>query len=153
SGIAVISRQSSPAPAPVAAAGQPTMRLLSQAARACHTMTYAGMEVLGARSEPGPATSVVTVWHTPDAVTLAETLGAGPRAYAEAPRIVLPASSLRGQALVASVMLGMSPRLAALLSANYRVAAAGWRQVAGRPARVITATRRNGKLAARFWLD
>jgi sigma-E factor negative regulatory protein RseB len=39
-----------------------------------------------------------------------------------------------------------------LLSANYQLAAAGWGQVAGRMARVITA-RRNGRLAARIWLD
>ena len=70
----------------------------------------------------------------------------------EAPHIVLPASYLGGQALVGSVMLGMSPRLVALLSANYQVAAVGWGQVAGRVARVVTA-RRGGRLAARFWLD
>jgi len=46
----------------------------------------------------------------------------------------------------------MSPRLVALLNANYQVAAVGWGQVAGRMARVVTA-RRDGRLAARFWLD
>jgi hypothetical protein len=134
-------------------ARQPTTRLLGQAARACHTMTYAGEEVLSAPGEPGLAASVVNVWHAPGGVTLAETPGAAPHAYAEAPHIAPPVSSLGGQALVGSVMLGMSPRLVALLSANYRVAAVGWGQVAGRPARVVTATRRNGKLAAKFWLD
>lgn len=153
SGIVVISRHSGPAPAPVKAAGQPTMRLLGQAARACHKMTYAGVEVLAARGEPGSAVSVVNVWHAPGGVTLAEKAGAAPHLPGEAPHIVLPVSSLGGQALVGSLMLGMSPRLAALLSANYRVAAVGWGQVAGRSARVVTATRRNGKLAAKFWLD
>jgi len=153
SGIVVISRQSSSFAAPVAAPGQPTTRLLSQAARACHTMTYAGVEVLGARSGTGPATSVVNVWHAPGGVTLAEALGAAPHRYGEGPHRVLPDSSLGGQALVGSVMLGMSPRLVALLSTNYRVAAVGWGQAAGRPARVVTATRRDGKLAAKFWLD
>src|SRR5215469_5941170 len=153
SGIVVVSRQSGPSPALVKASGQPTMRLLGQAARACHEMIYAGVEVLGARGEAGPAASVVNVWHVPGAVTLAEQAGAAPRLPAGAPHIVLPVSSLGGQAMVDSVMLGMSPRLVALLSANYRVAAVGWGQVAGRPARVVTATRRNGKLAAKFWLD
>jgi hypothetical protein len=153
SGIVVVSRHSGPSPAPVTASGQPTMRLLGQAARACHTMTYAGVEVLGSRGAPGSAASVVNVWHAPGGVTLAETAGAAPHLPGEAPRIVLPVSSLGGQALVGSLMLGMSPRLAALLSANYRVAAVGWGQVAGRRARVVTATRRNGKLAAKFWLD
>jgi len=153
SGIVVISRHSGPSPAPVKASGQPTARLLGQAARACHTMTYAGVEVLSAHSGPGPTASVVDVWHAPGGVTLAETPGAAPHAYREAPQIVLPVSSLGPQALVGGVMLGMSPRLAALLSANYRVATAGWGQVAGRPARVVTVTRRSGKLAAKFWLD
>ena len=154
SGIVVISRHSGPSPASVEASGQqPTARLLGQAARACHTMTYAGVEVLSAQSGPGPAASVVDVWHAPGGVTLAETPGAAPLAYQEARHIVLPISPLGGQALVGGVMLGMSPRLVALLSANYRVATVGWGQVAGRPARVVTATRRNGKLAAKFWLD
>jgi sigma-E factor negative regulatory protein RseB len=153
SGIVVISRQSGPSAAPVTASGQPTVRLLSQAARACHTMTYTGVEVLSAQGGPGPAASVVNVWHAPGGVTLAETPGAAPHSYGEVPHIVLPVTALGDQALVGSVMLGMSSRLAALLSANYRVAAVGWGQVAGRPARVVTATRRNGKLAAKFWLD
>jgi len=155
SGLVVISRQSvpSPSPAPVEAPGQPSTRLLSQAARACHTMTYAGVEVLGARGGPSPATTVMNVWHSPGGVTFAEAPEAAPHGYGEAPHMVLPVLSLGGQALVGSVMLGMSPRLAALLSANYRVAAAGWGRAAGRPARVVTATRRNGKLAAKFWLD
>jgi sigma-E factor negative regulatory protein RseB len=155
SGIVVVSRHTSPFPAAVRASGQPTptMRLLGQAARACHTVTYAGMEVLGARDEPGSAVSVVNVWHAPGGITLAKMVGTAPHLPGEAPRIVLPVSSLGGQALVGNLMLGMSPRLAALLSANYRVAAAGWGQVAGRQARVVTAKRRNGKLAAKFWLD
>ena len=154
SGIVVVSRHGGGAdPAPPQATGQPTMRLLSQAARACHSMTYAGVEVLGASDGPGPATSVMSVWHTPGGVTLAKTLAAVPPRPGEAPHIVLPVSSLSGEALVGSVMLGMSARLVTLLSRNYRVAAAGWGQVAGRQARVVTATRRDGKLAARFWLD
>jgi sigma-E factor negative regulatory protein RseB len=112
-------------------------------------MTYQGVEVLGA----GPDTSVVDVWHAPGGVTLAQAAPAAPHWSGEAPHIVLPASYLGGQALMGSVMLGMSPRLVALLSVNYRVAAVGWGQVAGRLARVITAVRPDGRLAARFWLD
>ena len=134
------------------ATGTPTLRLLSQAARACRTMTYQGEEVLGDWGQAGPATSVVEIWHAPGGVTLAHAIPAAPHWSGEAPHIVAPASYLGGQALVGSVMLGMSPRLVALLSANYQVAAVGWGQVAGRMARVITA-RRDGRLAARFWLD
>ena len=151
SGIVVISRHAADSPAQTS--GRPTVRLLSQAARACLTTTYAGVEVLGAWGEYGPATSVMNVWHAPGRVTLAETAAAAPHGSGEAPHMVLPPSSLGGQALAGSAMLGMSPQLAALLSTNYRVAAVGWGQVAGRQARVVTATRRDGTLAARFWLD
>lgn len=136
-----------------AAPSAPTMRLLSEAARACRTMTYQGVEVLGEWGGPGRATSVLNVWHAPGGVTLAEAVAAAPHWSGEAPHIILPASYLGGQALVGSVMLGMSTRLAELLSANYRVTAVGWGQVAGRLARVVTAVRPDGRLAARFWLD
>jgi len=130
----------------------PSMRLLSQAAQACRTTTYQGMEALGVPGGPGPAGSVVSVWHAPGQVTLAQAVAA-PHWYREAQHSVLPAPYLGGQALLGSVMLGISPRLVALLTANYRVAAVGWGQVAGRPAQMVTARRRDGKLAARFWLD
>jgi len=169
SGIVVISRHGAgglshagpqamaPPSAPSALPGHaapraPSVRLLGQAARACRTMTYEGVEVLGEWGGPGQATSVVNVWHAPGGVTLAQAVAAAPHWSGEAPHIILPASYLGGQALVGSVMLAMSPRLVALLSANYQVAAVGWGQVAGRMARVVTA-RRDGRLAARFWLD
>jgi sigma-E factor negative regulatory protein RseB len=58
-----------------------------------------------------------------------------------------------GQAILGGATLGMSPRLVLLLTSNYRVAAAGWGQVAGRAARVIIARWPGGAVAARFWLD
>ena len=140
-------------PRPPAAPDVPALRLLSQAARACRTMTYAGVEVLGESAGPGPATSVLKVWHPPGGVTLAQAVSAAPHWSGEVPHIVLPASSLGGQALMGSVMLGMSPRLVALLSANYRIAVVGWGEVAARPAWVVAAVHRDGRLAARFWLD
>ena len=129
-----------------------SLRLLSQAAQACRTMSYRGEEMLGDWGQAGPATSAVEVWHTAGGMTLAQPAQAAPPYSGEVPHIVAPESYLGGPALVGSVMLGMSTRLVALLGANYQVAAAGWGQVAGRMARVVTA-RRNGKLAARFWLD
>lgn len=145
-------RSSVPSGLPPARSGGITLRLLDQAARACRTMTYTGVEVLGEPGGPGPAGSALTVWHTPGGITLARAMPAAWHWSGEAAHILPPTSALGGQALMGSVMLGMTPRLAALLRANYRVAAAGWGQVAGRRARVLTAVR-HGKLAARFWLD
>src|SRR5690242_6158794 len=129
-----------------------SVRLLSQAAQACRTMSYRGEEMLGDWGQAGPATSVVEVWHASGGVTMAHAAQAAPGWSGEVGHIGAPASYLGGQALLGSVMLGMSPRLVALLSANYQVAAVGWGRVAGRAARVITA-RRGGRLAARIWLD
>lgn len=132
--------------------GASSVRLLSQAAKACQTISYQGEEMLSDWGQAGPATSVMEVWHASGGVTMAHPVQAAPGWSGEVPHIVAPASYLGGQALIGSVMLGMSQRLAALLSANYQVAAVGWGRVAGRRARVITA-RRDGRLAARIWLD
>jgi sigma-E factor negative regulatory protein RseB len=167
SGIVVISRHGTASLSSVSAAmeqpapdgltrppqhGASSVRLLSQAAQACSRMSYQGEEMLSDWGQAGPATSVMEVWHSSGGVTMAHPVQAAPGWPGEVPHIVAPASYLGGQALIGSVMLGMSQRLAALLSANYQVAAAGWGQVAGRRARVITA-RRDGRLAARIWLD
>jgi sigma-E factor negative regulatory protein RseB len=132
--------------------GASSVRLLRQAAKACQTISYQGEEMLSDWGQAGPATSVMEVWHASGGVTMAHPVQAAPGWSGEVPHIVAPASYLSGQTLIGSVMLGMSQRLAALLSANYQVAAVGWGRVAGRRARVITA-RRDGRLAARIWLD
>ena len=129
-----------------------SVRLLSQAAQACRTTAYQGEEMLGDWGQAGPATSIVEVWHASGGVTMAHPVAAAPPSSGEVPHIVGPASYLGGEALMGNVMLAMSRRLVTLLSANYQVAAVGWGQVAGRMARVITA-RRDGRLAARIWLD
>jgi sigma-E factor negative regulatory protein RseB len=115
-------------------------------------MSYRGEEMLGAWGQAGPVTSVVDVWHASGGVTMAHAVGGAAGRSGEVAHIAAPEPYLGGQALVGSVMLGMSPRLVGLLSANYQVSAGGWGQVAGRVARVITA-RRGGRLAARIWLD
>jgi hypothetical protein len=132
--------------------GASPVRLLSQAATACRTISYKGEEMMSDWGRAGPATSIVEVWHAAGGVTMAHPVQAAPGRPGEVPHIVAPASYPGGQVLIGSVMLGMSQRLAALLSANYQVAAVGWGKIAGRRARVITA-RRAGRLAARIWLD
>jgi len=145
------------APTLALAAGRPTaetaLGLLGQAAVASRTVAYEGVEVLDGWVQGAETMSVVRVWHTPGAVTLTQAVAPVPGWSGEVPHIVLPAASAGGQPIVGAAMLGMSPRLVSLLSVNYRVMAAGWGQVAGRSARVVTARWRNGVLAARFWLD
>jgi sigma-E factor negative regulatory protein RseB len=129
------------------------LRLLSQAAVASQQEAYTGLEVVDGWAPAGPITSVVHVWHPPGGVTLTQVVAPVPALSGEVPHILLPASSLGGQAAVGTAMLGMSQRLVSLLAANYRVMAAGWGQVAGRRARIVAARWRDGRLAARFWLD
>lgn len=143
--------------APLAVPGRgpagPALRLLSEAAAASRTVSYEGVEVLGGWAQAGQTTSVVHVWHTPGGVTLTQGVAPVPGWSGEVPHILLPASWIGGQSMVGAAMLGMSQRLVSLLARNYRVRAAGWGQVAGRPARVVVARRPGGGVAARFWLD
>ena len=129
------------------------LRLLGQAAVASRTVAYEGVEVLDGWAQGARTVSVVHVWHTPGTVTLTQAVAPVPGWSGEVPHILFPAASSGGQPIVGAAMLGMSPRLVSLLSVNYRVMAAGWGQVAGRAARLVTARWRNGVLAARFWLD
>jgi sigma-E factor negative regulatory protein RseB len=128
-------------------------RLLGQAAVASQREAYAGLEVVAGWTQAGPTTSIVHVWHIPGGVTLTQAVAPAPGWSGKVPHIVLPAASLGAQAMVGTAMLGMSQRLVSLLATNYRVMAAGLGQVAGRPARIVTARWRGGGLAARFWLD
>ena len=147
------------AAAPQTAAGPPRgpaqaagLKLLSQAAQACRSVSYQGIEM--AWWGPGGGdTSVVDVWHQPDGQALAQAPGipvANP-AQLHRPSAPLPGSS--DPNLDETGVLGMSSRLVSLLAANYVVAVAGRGQVAGRPARIVAVRRPGGSLAAWFWLD
>jgi sigma-E factor negative regulatory protein RseB len=147
------------AAAPQTAAGPPRepaqaagLRLLSQAAQACRSVSYQGIEMAwwGAG---GGSTSVVDVWHQPGGQALTQAPVAsvvGPGQLHRQPA-TLPGSS--DPNLDEAGVLGMSSQLVSLLGANYLVAVAGRGQVAGRPARIVAVRRPGGSLAAWFWLD
>jgi sigma-E factor negative regulatory protein RseB len=139
------------------------LRLLREAAQACRSLRYQGVEVAwwGPESQTGGDTSVVQVWHQPGGQALTQ----DPRAQVltQTPAALLrgrdqrhqPVSPLgsSGPDLDEAGVLGMSTRLVSLLAANYVVAVAGRGQVAGRPARIVTVRRPGGGVAAWFWLD
>jgi sigma-E factor negative regulatory protein RseB len=149
-----------PASGPAQAAG---LKLLHEAAQACRSLPYQGVEVAwwGRGSQAGGDTSVVQVWHQPGGQALTQDPGA--QALTQAPAALLtgrgqrrqPVSSLGsgGPNLDEAGVLGMSTQLASLLAANYVVTLAGRGQVAGRPARIVTVRRPGGGVAAWFWLD
>jgi hypothetical protein len=145
------------APALALPAGRPTartaLRLLGQAAVASRTVAYEGVEVLDGWAQGAQTMSVLHVWHSPGAVALTQAVAPVPGWSGAVRHILLPAASSSSQPIVGAAMLEMSPRLVSLLAVNYRLMAGGWGQVAGRPARLVTARWRSGGLAARFWLD
>jgi sigma-E factor negative regulatory protein RseB len=134
---------------PAQAAG---LKLLSQAAQACRSVSYQGIEMAW-WGPGGGSTSVVDVWHQPGGQALAQAPGIPvvSRAQLHRPPAPLPGSS--DPNLDETGVLGMSSRLVSLLAANYVVVVAGRGQVAGRPARIVAVRRPGGSLAAWFWLD
>jgi len=138
-------------PSPAQAAG---LKLLSQAAEACRSIPYQGVEM--AWWGPGGGdTSVVDVWHQPDgqALTRAPEVAGAPVAWPDQTHRPFTSPGSGGLNLDEGGVLGMSARLVSLLAANYVVTVAGRGQVAGRPARIVTVRRPGGGPAAWFWLD
>ena len=145
---------------PAQAAG---LRLLREAAQACRSLSYQGVEVAwwGPGSQAGGDTSVVQVWHQPGGQALTQDPGA--QVLTQTPAALLkergqhhqPVSPFgsSGPNLDEAGVLGMSTRLVSLLAANYVVTVAGRGQVAGRAARIVTVRRPAGGVAAWFWLD
>jgi sigma-E factor negative regulatory protein RseB len=149
-----------PASGPAQAAG---LRLLREAAQACRSLPYQGVELAwwGRGSRAGGDTSVVQVWHRPGGQALTQDPGAqvltqppaaSPNGPGQHRQPVAPLGT-GGPNLDDAGALGMSSRLVSLLAANYEVGVAGRGQVAGRPTRIVTVRRPGGGVAAWFWLD
>jgi sigma-E factor negative regulatory protein RseB len=135
------------------AAAAEGLRLLAHAAQACQTVPFHGVEQLSLQGTAGPSTSVVDVWHIAGAPPLMRPTAQLPDLPGGTHHIIPPGDSDGARGLDDDGMLGMSPRLVMLLGANYRLAPGGPGEIAGRPARLVTARRPGGSLAARFWLD
>ncbi|HUY44527.1 MAG TPA: sigma-E factor regulatory protein RseB domain-containing protein [Streptosporangiaceae bacterium] len=141
------------------AASSSGLRLLSEAATACRSVSYQGVQLTAWQGPDGSWTSLVNVWHQRDHQTLiqAETLPAGPAgpAASKPPLAADPDGDGDDDASQRDPegIMGMTPQMVALLGANYQVLVAGLGRVAGRPAQEVVLRRSDGKLAARFWLD
>jgi len=127
-------------------------RLLTEAALACRMESFRGVETLNWRDESGSHSSLLNVWQAPGGPTLAWTASNSPRPAPAARMVRLEPAGGAGN-VVGDGMLGLSQRLVSLLGSRYRLYESGTSWVAGRPARMVTARRPNGRLAARFWLD
>ncbi len=136
-----------------AAAG---LRLLSEAASACRRVSYQGVQLTAWEGPGGSWTSVVNVWHQRDHPTLIQAASlpgvARPRYRGSTADPDGDGGDDAGQRDPEGI-LTMTSQMVALLAENYQVAVAGLGQVAGRPARELVLRHRNGRLAARFWVD
>jgi len=142
-------------PGPAASSG---LRLLSQAAVACRSVSYAGVQLIAGRNPGSSWASVVNVWHQHNGQTMVQAVTgpAGQVAPRGQPARTVPLDGdaddpvdLRGPEGV----MEMTPELVALLAAHYRVSLAGQSRVAGRVTREVVLRHANGTLAARFWVD
>jgi sigma-E factor negative regulatory protein RseB len=142
--------------AAVAGAAQGGMKLLARAAQACHAVPFHGVALLDWRGGEGSAASEseVEVWHARGGRPLMRPAVVQPSAWLDSGHRTAPSGATGSAAsLEGDGMLGLSPRLVGLLGRNYQLVVVGWGQVAGRPARIVTARRPGGRVAARFWLD
>jgi sigma-E factor negative regulatory protein RseB len=151
--------QARPANGKAQAAG---VKLLGQAAEACRSIPYHGVEM--AWWGPGGDASVIEIWHQTGGQALTQDPGvpalahapvasAGSPGWPGRPGRPIPPPGSGGPNLDEAGVLGMNPRLVQLLAANYMVTVAGRGQVAGRTARIVAVRRPGGSLAAWFWLD
>ena len=117
------------------------LRLLSEAAVACQSLAYQGVQVIASLSPAGRRVSVVDVWHKRGRAALIQVADSGTDSDAD------------GDGQNPAPILGMTPQMVVLLGANYQVTIAGAGLADGRGAQVVAVRRTSGQLAARFWLD
>ena len=133
---------------PAGAASSPIgLRLLREAAAAGVDTSYQGVQIVAWSGPHGASISVVQVWHERDRSILAQVTDMGSAPSAASPQA--PAAEEQDP----DGILGLSDQLVALIRANYEVAYAGNGSSDNRPAQIVDLRRRNGSLAARFWLD
>jgi sigma-E factor negative regulatory protein RseB len=133
---------------PAGAATSPIgLRLLREAAAAGVDTSYQGVQIVAWSGPHGASISVVQVWHERDRSILAQVTDMGSAPSAASPQA--PAAEEQDP----DGILGLSDQLVALIRANYEVVYAGNGSSDNRPAQIVDLRRRNGSLAARFWLD
>lgn len=132
------------------ASGQTVRRgiaLMTAAATACRTVSYRGVQIVGWTSPEGSTSYMLDVWHRSGQAELAKTNGDG-----DADGGSSAGAPAAGSGVSAGVLSITTPMLR-LMRSNYVIAYTGSGMASGRPAEVVTVLRRDGSLAARYWLD
>jgi hypothetical protein len=119
--------------------------LMSAAAAACQKVSYRGVQIVAWSGPRGSTSYLIDVWHRP-----------GRPELAESEKDVVP-SAISGSGTdrtgAAVGVLTITPAMLALLRSNYIVEYAGTGSSSDRPAQIVAVRRRDGTLAAQYWLD
>src|SRR5579875_2815750 len=107
--------------------------LMDAAATACQSVSYTGTQIVAWWGQDGSSTYLAQVWHRADEPEFTQ---GGSDAGPAPPGV-----------------LDVSARLVGLMRANYWIEYSGNGTASGRPARIVSIWRRDGTLAARYWLD
>jgi sigma-E factor negative regulatory protein RseB len=135
-----------PASAAGAASARTGLQLMSEAAAACESVSYRGVQVVVWWGQGSTSASFVQVWHRQGSAALAE-------APATAALPSQPQQSADSQDPDQGSILAVSRQMLALMEANYQIGYSGRGTADSRSADIIELRRSDGSLAARFWLD
>jgi hypothetical protein len=122
------------------------LRLLSQAATACETVPFHGVQISTWFGSTTETASVIQVWHRTDGEIVVQ---ASPTGTSPSDRGESSADVLASQGDVLSVT---SPLLD-LMRHDYEITYDGRSSVDGRPALLVAVRYPGGGLAARYWID
>ncbi|MHB1593773.1 MAG: sigma-E factor regulatory protein RseB domain-containing protein [Streptosporangiaceae bacterium] len=139
------------APGPVgSAAMRRGLRLMVAAELACQNVTYRGEQMVVWWGPGGAKASLVQVWHRLGQKEL--TLGTND---VDLPTSTRPSESAGPTATshVTAGVLSVSAWMLSLMRDNYLIEYAGTGTASGRPANLVVIRRRDGSVAARYWLD
>jgi sigma-E factor negative regulatory protein RseB len=130
-------------PARQTGAARTGLRLMSQAAAACHSTAFSALLISRSWGPTGARISKADVWHRPGGQVVAQPVGGSGNAESAA-GAVQPGPGV-------SVII--SAQEFALLQSGYVLDYAGRSSADGRPAMLVAVDRPDGTLAARYWLD
>lgn len=110
--------------------------------------SYSGTQMTVWWSSSGSSSYLIQVWHKSSDTDLEITGGS-------TEEVTPPGPGQAGQPETgrAEGVLTLSGALLDLMQSNYQIAYTGTGSAVGRPAQIVTVRRRDGSLAARYWLD
>lgn len=138
-----------PAPVKVSSIRRGTA-LMSAAVAACRTVSYAGAQLVAWWGGGTSTAYLIDVWHRSGEPEIADAAGSADGDGAPG-SIARPGAAASDHA--ASGVLSVSSWMLRLLRTNYLIEYAGPGAADGRMAQIVSVRRRDGSLAARYWLD